>query len=75
MRLWEACFQTLKGINKKQDKGKSHYDINRDCVLLCVFPFFDKINHSELSTKFSAPKCLDYEGMKDPLTHILHFKI
>lgn len=53
MRLWEAQFQAIKGTNKKQeqalneidkrqDKGKFHYDIDKDCEQLCFFSFLTR---------------------------------
>lgn len=40
-----------------------------------VCPPLDKIEHREPPTKFSALNCPDYQGIKDPVTRILHFKM
>lgn len=41
---------------------------------MCVSSFYDKIEHNEPPIKFSAPEFFDYQGRKDPITHVLHFK-
>lgn len=64
----------MKRGNERQDKDKVHYDVNRDYEQLCASPAFDEIEHDEPLAKLSAPKCLDYQGTKDLLTHMQHFK-
>lgn len=49
-------FKLLRKHKKQQDKGKSHYDIDRDCKQLCVSSFSNEREHSELPTKSSALK-------------------
>lgn len=81
--LWEACFQTLRRqtenktkLVRKQIKYKIKINLNIMLIEivnnLCVF--LNKIENSKPPIKFNTLKCLDYQGMKDLMTHILHFK-
>lgn len=60
--------------NKKQDKGKSGHDIDREYEQLSVSSFSDEIERRKPLIKFNAPKFLDYKGTKNLVTHVLHFK-
>lgn len=63
------------GENRKWDEGQSHHAIDRDCEQLFVFPFSYKIEQNEPPMKFNAFSCPNYQGIKDTMTHVLHFKI
>lgn len=67
--------EAFKETNSRQDKCKSHYDVDMNCEQLYVSHFFDEIENNESPIKFNATKCLDYQGMKDQVTHVQHFKM
>lgn len=50
------------------------YDIERYCDQLMIFPFSDEIEKNETLIKFNALKCPIYNGIKDLVTYMLHFK-
>lgn len=54
--------------------GKSQHDIDKDYGQLCFFPFFNEIEQRKPPIRFNAPKYLDYQETKDPITNVLYFK-
>lgn len=62
-----CVFKQLMRKNRKQDEGQFQQDIDRDCEQLCVSSFSDEIEQKEPSSKFNTPKCLEYQGRKDPV--------
>lgn len=52
-----------------------HYDVDKYCEQLFISPFSNDIENRKPPIKFNTLKCLDYQRMKDLVTHVLHFII
>lgn len=64
-------------ISLKRWKEKLHplNDIKTICDQLSMSPFFDDIELVVLLLNFLPPKCPPYKRTKDPMAHVIHFKM